>query len=107
MGLFEAAGARVIDSPAGTAKLDRVPEHDDRSRHRPTERRLRQLAPAVDAVGALIPVGLLCAVTQQPQPLLTAALAGASWLAVGASKNRYSREEPAGDGAVLAVLRTG
>ncbi|MFF3542921.1 sugar transferase [Streptomyces platensis] len=105
MGLFEAAGARVIDSPAGTAKLDRVPERDDKSRHRPTERRLRQLAPAVDAVGALLPVGVLCAVTQQPQPLLTAVLAGASWLAVGASKNRYGREEPAGDDAALPVLR--
>lgn len=69
------------------------------------ERWLRQLALAVDAAGALLPVGLLCAVTQQPQPLLTSVLAGAAWLAVGASKNRYSREAAAGDDAALPVLR--
>ncbi|MEU8683920.1 sugar transferase [Streptomyces sp. NPDC048611] len=50
-------------------------------------------------------MGLLCALTRQPQPLLIAVLAGAAWLAVGASKNRYSRKEPAGDDAALPVLR--
>ncbi|MEU8780196.1 sugar transferase [Streptomyces sp. NPDC048637] len=95
----------MIDSPAGTAKLDRVPERGEKSRHKSMERRLRQLALAVDTGGAVLPVWLLCAVTQQPRPLLTAALAGASWLAVGASKNRYSREELAGDDAAMPVLR--
>ncbi|MGW3008184.1 sugar transferase [Streptomyces sp. NPDC001219] len=105
MGLFEAAGTRVIDSPAGTAKVDRAPEREAKEGHGPTERRLRQLALAVDAGAAVLPVGLLCAVTRQPQPLLIAVLAGASWLAVGASKNRYSRKEPAEDDAALPVLR--
>ncbi|MGW7575937.1 sugar transferase [Streptomyces sp. NPDC054765] len=58
----------------------------------------------MDALGALVPVGVLCAVTRQPQPLLTAALACLSWLAVGTSKNRYTRAELGGD-AVLPALR--
>ncbi|MEV6563604.1 exopolysaccharide biosynthesis polyprenyl glycosylphosphotransferase [Streptomyces kronopolitis] len=62
------------------------------------------MALAVDAVGALLPVAALCVTTRQPHPLLTAALAGMSWLAVGASKNRYTRDE-LGAGAVLPVFR--
>lgn len=93
-----------MESPAGTAKWDRAPEHDRGGRHTPTERRLLPVALAVDAVGALLPVAALCVTTRQPHPLLTAALAGMSWLAVGASKNRYSRDE-LGAGAVLPVFR--
>ncbi|MGW9076309.1 sugar transferase [Streptomyces kronopolitis] len=93
-----------MESPAGTAKWDRAPEHDRGGRHRPTERRLLPVALVVDAVGVLLPVAALCVTTRQPHPLLTAALAGMSWLAVGASKNRYSRDE-LGAGAVLPVFR--
>ncbi|WP_419836739.1 sugar transferase [Streptomyces bugieae] len=49
-------------------------------------------------------MGAVCAATRQPQPLLVAALAGAAWLAVGAAKNRYSRDELGGSGAVLPIL---
>ena len=63
-----------------------------------------QAALAVDAIGALVPVGVLCAVTGQPQPWLTALLACLSWLAVGLSKNRYTRDEPGGGSAVMPVV---
>ncbi len=104
MGLFEAAGARQIESTAGTAASDRAPERNERDMHKVTKRRLLQLALAVDAAGALMPVGVLCAVTRQPQPLLTAVLAGAAWLAVGALKNRYTRDELAGDNAAIPIV---
>ncbi|MGW7486129.1 exopolysaccharide biosynthesis polyprenyl glycosylphosphotransferase [Streptomyces sp. NPDC054786] len=105
MGLFEAAGSRVIESPAGTAKLDRAPERNEGGRDKPTERWLVHLAWVVDAFGALVPVGVLCAVTRQPQPVLTAVLAGLSWLAVGTSKNRYTRDEVGSGDAVKPALR--
>ncbi len=105
MGLFEAAGSRVIESPAGTAKMDRAPQRSESDRHKPRERRLVRLAWAVDALGALVPVGMLCAVTRQPQPWLTAVLAGLSWLAVGTAKNRYTREELSNSNTVLPVVR--
>ncbi|MFJ5802195.1 exopolysaccharide biosynthesis polyprenyl glycosylphosphotransferase [Streptomyces decoyicus] len=104
MGLSEAAGSRVIESPAGTAKLDRAPERSQKGGHRSTERRLVQVALVVDTVGSLVPVGVLCAVTRQPQPWLTAVLACLSWLAVGALKNRYTRDEPGGGATVLPVV---
>ncbi len=105
MGLFEAAGSRVIASSAGTAKLERTTQQREENRHRSTEQRLLQVALAADLLGALVPMGAVCAATRQPQPLLVAALAGAAWLAVGAAKNRYSKDELGGSGAVLPILR--
>ena len=105
MGLFEAAGSRVIESPAGTAKLHRAWEHEKRGRHRPALRGLLQLALLVDVLGAAVPVGVLCAATRQPHPLLAAALAGAAWLAVAAAKNRYVKGSVGDSGSVLPVFR--
>ncbi|MFG2138127.1 exopolysaccharide biosynthesis polyprenyl glycosylphosphotransferase [Streptomyces sp. NPDC048650] len=106
MGLFEAAGSRVLASPAGTAKVHGSPEHDtEEGRRRSAARGLLQVALATDALGASVPVGALCAAARQPHPLLMGVLAGASWLVVGAAKNRYTRDELAGRGAVLPVLR--
>ncbi|MFI9075546.1 sugar transferase [Streptomyces sioyaensis] len=53
----------------------------------------------------MLPVAALGAVTGQPHPLLTATLAGASWLAVGASKNRYAGDALDAGGALLPVFR--
>ncbi|MGX1758578.1 sugar transferase, partial [Streptomyces lydicus] len=85
--------------------MDRAPQRSESDRHKPRERRLVRLAWAVDALGALVPVGMLCAVTRQPQPWLTAVLAGLSWLAVGTAKNRYTREELSNSNSVLPVVR--
>ncbi|MEU5208991.1 sugar transferase [Streptomyces sp. NPDC020742] len=63
------------------------------------------MALAADVLGTLIPVGAVGVATRQPQPLLTAAVACASWLVVSAAKNRYSRGELGANRAMLAVLR--
>ncbi|MGI5261989.1 sugar transferase [Streptomyces angustmyceticus] len=105
MGLFEAAGSRVMESPAGTAGLARAPQRREKDGHRSAERRLVRLAWAVDAVGTLVPVGVLGTVTRQPQPWLTAVLASLAWLAVGTTKNRYTRDELSGGDTALPVLR--
>ncbi|MGW8552907.1 exopolysaccharide biosynthesis polyprenyl glycosylphosphotransferase, partial [Streptomyces tubercidicus] len=103
MGLFEAAEARRVESPTSTATSDRAPERNEGGIHK-VAKRLLPLALAVDASGALVPVGVLSAVTRQPHPLLTAALAGASWLAVSALKNRYTRDELAGDHSAMPTV---
>ncbi|MGW8396742.1 sugar transferase [Streptomyces lydicus] len=106
MGLFEAAASRGISSPSATAELDRHTSRPRREgRHRTAERRLLQGVLLADVLGILAPVGAVCAAAGQPQPLLVAALAGASWLVVGAAKNRYSRDELGASGAVMPVVQ--
>lgn len=102
--MFEAAGSRVMASPAGTPEMDRTSKPRKEGGQRPTERWLLQVALAVDALGAVVPVGGVCLATRQPQPMLTAVLAGASWLVVSAAKNRYTKDELGGGGTVLPVL---
>ncbi|MEU9124868.1 sugar transferase [Streptomyces sp. NPDC048506] len=62
------------------------------------------MALVADGLGASVPVGVACAATGQPQPLLTAAVAGTAWLAVGTAKNRYAKGELGAGGAAWPVL---
>ncbi|HEX5565979.1 MAG TPA: exopolysaccharide biosynthesis polyprenyl glycosylphosphotransferase [Streptomyces sp.] len=113
--MSEAAGTRVRESPAelaeGVPGPFRVRAHEGsrapggRGGRRPeTDRRL-PAALTVDALGAAVPVGALCAATGRPHPLWTGVAIGALWPLTAALRGHYAAGVPGRTGTVLPVVR--